>query len=111
LAEVVQKSARLQAELLSKLSERHFASAREPTDAKPSPPTTALPTDGVERSLEKIAKQLETLSRELDRNNSMLGHLVSVHSFYRSILAKPREWRNSLLRIFSRLRLRPRGVS
>ncbi len=109
LANAVEKNSHLQAELLGKLAEGNLRLAAEPSRVTPLAATSVPQFDNVERSLEKVARQLESLSREINRNNSALNHLVSAHSFYRSMIGRPREWWSSMLRAFSRLR--PGGAS
>jgi hypothetical protein len=111
LMEVVQKSARLQADLFVKLEERYKGSTPEPAVPKAISLASTPQTERIEKSLDKVARQLEILARELDRNNSMLFTLASAHSFYRSMIHKPMDWWNSFLRFFSRLRMGTGGVS
>jgi hypothetical protein len=93
--------ARLQSDLAARLdtSARAFHAESRPASPAAAPP--ALPQEAV-RSLERVARGFESLSREIERNNFLLGEMVRAHFFYRSILRRPREWWDALRRLVTR---------
>lgn len=106
LSQVLERATRLQADLLDRIT--------TPAPAVASPGTVGAPAqkipDGqIERHLERVARQLDGLCAQLDRNHSAIRDLVSAHQFYRSLICKPRDWWESLQGLCARLTARLRA--
>ena len=99
LAELTGATERLQQDLMTRLDRK--LPMTSPVSMPAPPPAAALPQEAV-RSLERIARGFENLAREIERNNGLLGEVVSAHSFYRTVMRRPREWWAGLRRMLTR---------
>jgi hypothetical protein len=102
LAKAVQQIMRSQEDQLIRLIERLDAAPARVVPETVVGGGSEVTLGRLEKSFDRMARQLEKLSSGLELNNSTLREVIALHSFYQSWTHKPKEWLAALRSLCSR---------